>query len=71
VRVYKGRVQWTQPRASNREGHFVRVKYVLLSCLLLVSLIGAGCGGYTELEYRKPLDTIEVDLAGADRLEPS
>jgi hypothetical protein len=71
VRGYKGRVQWTQPRASNREGHFVRVKYVLLSCLLLVSLIGAGCGGYTELEYRKPLDTIEVDLAGADRLEPS
>jgi len=44
---------------------------VLLSCLLLVSLIGASCGGYTELEYRKPLDTVEVDLAGAHRLEPS
>ncbi len=44
---------------------------VVLSCLLVVSLIGAGCGGYTELEYRKPLDTIEVDLVGARRIEPS
>jgi len=44
---------------------------VLSSCLLLVSLIGAGCGGFTELEYRKPLDTIEVDLAGPRNLEPS
>ena len=44
---------------------------VLLSCLLVASLIGASCGGYTEVEYRKPLDTIEVDLAGARSLEPS
>jgi uncharacterized cupredoxin-like copper-binding protein len=44
---------------------------VLLGCLLVVSLIGAACGGYTEVEYRKPVDTIEVDLAGARRLEPS
>jgi len=40
-------------------------------CLLLVPLIGAGCGGYTELEYREPLDTIEVDLVSARTLEPS
>jgi uncharacterized cupredoxin-like copper-binding protein len=44
---------------------------VLLSCLLLASLIGAACGGYTEVEYRKPLDTVEVHLTGARRLEPS
>jgi uncharacterized cupredoxin-like copper-binding protein len=44
---------------------------ILLSCLIMVSLIGAGCGGYTEVEYRKPLDTVEVDLTGAYRLEPS
>lgn len=50
----------------------MRVKFVvLLGCLLLVSLIGAGCGGYTELEYRKPLDTIEVDLVSPRTLEPS
>lgn len=50
----------------------MRVKSVVLSgCLLLVTLIGAGCGGYTELEYREPLDTIEVDLVDARRLEPS
>ncbi len=50
----------------------MRVKSViLLGCMLLVTLIGAGCGGYTELEYRKPLDTIEVDLVGARTLEPS
>ena len=45
--------------------------FVLLSCILLASLIATGCGGYTELEYRKPVDTIEVDLAGARKLEPS
>jgi uncharacterized cupredoxin-like copper-binding protein len=57
---------------SGGGGEFVRARLVvLLSCLLLVSVIGAGCGGYTELEYRKPLDTVEVDLAGALRLEPS
>jgi uncharacterized cupredoxin-like copper-binding protein len=44
---------------------------VLLSCIVLASLIGTGCGGYTELEYRKPVDTIEVDLTGARKLEPS
>ncbi len=50
----------------------MRVKFVvLLSCLLLVFLIGAGCGGYTELEYRKPLDTIEVDLVNPRMLEPN
>lgn len=57
---------------SSRGSGFVRVKFVvLLGCLLLVSLIGAGCGGYTELEYRKPLDTIEVDLVSPRTLEPS
>jgi plastocyanin len=70
VPVYKGGMQGTQSRVSNRGG-FVLLKFVLLGCLLLVCLIGAGCGGYTELEYRKPLDTIEVDLAGARTLEPS
>jgi uncharacterized cupredoxin-like copper-binding protein len=50
----------------------VRIKYVVpLSCLLLVPLSGAGCGSYTELEHREPLDTIEVDLADARSLEPS
>lgn len=50
----------------------MRVEFVvLLGCLLLVSLTGAGCGGYTELEYRKPLDTIEVDLVSPRILEPS
>ncbi|MDP8940129.1 MAG: hypothetical protein M3N10_07535 [Actinomycetota bacterium] len=44
---------------------------VLLSGLLLVSLIGVGCGGYTELEFREPLDTIEMDLVGPRMLEPS
>jgi hypothetical protein len=44
---------------------------VLLSCIVLASLISTGCGGYTELEYRKPVDTVEVDLAGARKLEPS
>lgn len=49
----------------------MRVKFlVLLGCLLLVALIGAGCGGYTEVEYREPLDTIEVDLANPLSLEP-
>ena len=38
---------------------------------LLASLIAAGCGGYTEVEYRKPLDTVEIDLAGARQLKPS
>jgi len=50
----------------------VRVRFVvLLGGLLLVSLTGASCGGYTELEYRKPLDTIEVDLVSPRKLEPS
>ena len=49
----------------------MRAKLVVLSYLLVVSLIVAGCSDYTEVEYRKPLDTIEVDLAGARRLEPS
>jgi hypothetical protein len=49
----------------------VKIKLVGLSCLFLVALIGAGCGGYTELEYRQPLDTIEVDLVSARTLEPS
>lgn len=44
---------------------------VLLTCLLPVALTGAGCGGYTELEYRKPLDTIEVDLTSPRKLKPS
>lgn len=50
----------------------MRVKYiVLLSCLFLVTLIGVGCGNYTELEFRKPLDTVKVDLTSAPRtLEP-
>jgi plastocyanin len=53
-------------------GEFVRARLVvLLSCLLLASLIGTGCGGYTEVGSRKPLGTIEVHLAGARRLEPS
>jgi uncharacterized cupredoxin-like copper-binding protein len=57
---------------SDGGGEFVRVRIlVLLSCLMLASLIGSGCGGYTELEYRKPVDTIEIDLAGARKLEPS
>lgn len=50
----------------------MRVKFViLLSYLFLMSLIGAGCGGYTELEAREPLDTVEVELAGERTLEPS
>lgn len=50
----------------------MRVKFVvLLSGLFLVALIGAGCGGYTEVEFRKPLDTITVDLTGPRTLEPS
>jgi len=51
----------------------VRVKVgVLSSCLLLVASIVAGCGGYTELEYREPLDTIEMDLTSAPiTLEPN
>ena len=50
----------------------MRVKFVaLLGCLLLAALVGAGCGGYTELEHREPLDTIEVDLVSARTLEPS
>ena len=44
---------------------------VLLSCLLSVSLIGAGCGGYTEVQRREPLDTVQVDLANPRTLEPS
>lgn len=49
----------------------MRVKFVvLLSCVFVVSLIGIGCGGYTELEYREPLDTIEVTLTSAPTLEP-
>lgn len=50
----------------------MRVKYiVLLSCLFLVTLIGAGCGNYTAVESRKPLDTVKVDLTTAPRtLEP-
>lgn len=44
---------------------------VVLGFLLAVSLFGVGCGGYTELEYREPLDTIEVDLASPRMLEPS
>ena len=50
----------------------MRVKpVVLLSCLLLVSLIVASCGGYTELEFREPLDTVKVDLVIERTLEPS
>ena len=49
----------------------MRAKLVVLSYLLVVSLIVAGCSDYTEVEYRKPLDTVEVDLTGAHRLEPS
>ena len=71
MRVYRGGVQEAQPRGLDKEGEFVRGKFILLSCLLLASLIGAGCGGYTELEYRKPLDTIEVDLVSPRKLEPS
>jgi len=57
---------------SGGGGDFVRAGIVvLLGCLLLASLIGAGCGGYTEVEYRKPLEIIEIDLAGARKLEPS
>ena len=53
-------------------GDFVRVKpVVLLTCLLSVSLIGASCGGYTELEYREPLDTVKVDLTIERTLDPS
>jgi hypothetical protein len=56
----------------SREGGFVRVKLVvLLGCLLLVSLIGVGCGGYTEVADRKPLGTVKVDLAGGRTLKPS
>lgn len=44
---------------------------MLSGFLFLVALIGAGCGGYTELEFREPLDTIEVDLVGPRMLEPS
>ncbi len=54
-----------------RESGFVRVKFVvLLSCLFLVALVVAGCGGYTELKFREPLDTVEVDLAHELTLEP-
>jgi uncharacterized cupredoxin-like copper-binding protein len=49
----------------------VRARLVVLGYMLSVVLTVAGCGGYTEVEYRKPLDTIEVHLAGAHRLEPS
>ncbi len=51
----------------------MRAKHVVLSsCLLLVSLIGASCGGgYTELEAREPLDTVKVDLALERTLDPS
>ena len=50
----------------------MRVKpIVLLSCLLSVSLIGTSCGGYSELEFREPLDTVKVDLAIERTLEPS
>ncbi len=51
----------------------MRVKLViLLGCLLSVSLIGASCGGgYTELEFREPLDTVKVDLAIERTLDPS
>ncbi len=50
----------------------MRVKpVVLLTCLLLVSLLGASCGGYTELEYREPLDTVKVDLTIERTLDPS
>jgi uncharacterized cupredoxin-like copper-binding protein len=57
---------------SDGGGEFVRAGLVaLLSCIVLASLISTGCGGYTELEYRKPVDTVEVDLAGARKLEPS
>lgn len=49
----------------------MRVKFVvLLSCLLLVALIVAGCDSYTELQYREPLDTIEVDMTSEPTLEP-
>ncbi len=49
----------------------MRAKFVVLLCgLFLVALIGAGCGGFTEVEFREPLDTVEVDLTGAT-LEPS
>ncbi len=51
----------------------MRVKpVVLLSCLLSVSLIVVSCGGgYTELEFREPMDTVKVDLAIERTLEPS
>lgn len=49
----------------------MRVKFVvLLGCLLLVSSVVAGCGSYTELEYREPLDTIEVEMTSEPTLEP-
>ena len=50
----------------------MRVKLiVLLSCFLLVTLIGAGCGNFTEVEYRKPLDTVKINLTSAPKtLEP-
>lgn len=50
----------------------MQVKSVILTgCLFLISLIGAGCGGYTELDSREPLDTVEVNLAGERTLEPA
>lgn len=59
-------------RVSGRSVGSVRIKFALfLVCLLLVSLVGVGCGDYTELEFREPLDTIEVDLTSEPTLEPS
>lgn len=44
---------------------------ILLIWLLLVSLSAVACGSYKELEYREPLDTIELDMSSGRAMEPS
>lgn len=49
----------------------MRAKLVVLSSCLLSVFLGAGCGGFTELEAREPLDTVKVELADERTLELS
>lgn len=65
-------VQEAYPLMPREGSGRVRVKFVIfLICTLPLSLVVAGCGSYTELAYREPLDTIEVYLTSEPTLEPS